>query len=53
MGNNIKKILTNVFAAAIGSICMLTMINFFGFEDGVIGALGFILAKLFLNDLKK
>lgn len=49
----IQKLLTHSVAIIIGTLCMLLLVKAFGFEEGVIAALGFIFAKLILNDLEK
>ncbi len=53
MNQNIKKILNYAFVIILGTFIMLSLVHFFGFEEGVIGALGFLFAKVFLNDLEK
>jgi ABC-type transport system involved in cytochrome bd biosynthesis fused ATPase/permease subunit len=52
MKDNIKKILIPIVVMVVTAIIMMLMINFFGFEQGVMGILTFIVTKLFLNDLK-
>ena len=52
MNENFKKILIQIFIMVVTAILMMLMIKSFGFEQGVMGILTFIVTKLFLNDLK-
>jgi hypothetical protein len=53
MNQNIKKILNYLLAIILGTFTLLSLFYFFGFEGGVIGALGFLFTKVFLSDLEK
>jgi hypothetical protein len=42
-----------LFALALGLLIIVTSVYFWNFEDTVIAALAFIIAKLLLRDLEK